>query len=165
MAKVLVLNASFEPLNITSWRRAIVLVIKGKAEQVEHNGRYVYANYPLPTVIRLRQYVRVPYKDIPLTRRNIFFRDANTCQYCHYTGDDLTLDHVMPRSRGGVDSWENLVTACVRCNVQKGNRTPKEADMPLDKTPRKPHSSLYFEIGKQLKNGIHPEWQKYAIGM
>lgn len=165
MAKVLVLNASFEPLNITSWRRAIVLVLKGKAEQVEHNGRYVYANYPLPTVIRLRHYVRVPYKDIPLTRRNIFFRDSHTCQYCHYSGDELTLDHILPRSRGGVDSWENLVTACVRCNVKKGNRTPKEASMLLGKTPRKPHSSLYFEIGKHLKSGIHPEWQKYAIGM
>jgi 5-methylcytosine-specific restriction endonuclease McrA len=165
MAKVLVLNASFEPLNITSWRRAIVLVLKGKAEQVEHNGKYVYANYPLPTVIRLRHYVRVPYKDIPLTRRNVFFRDAHTCQYCGYSGDELTLDHVIPRSRGGVDSWENLVAACVRCNVHKGNRTPKEANMPLSNNPRKPHSSLYFEIGKHLKSGIHPEWQKYAIGM
>ena len=82
MSKVLVLNASYEPLNITSWRRAIVLVIKGKAEQVEHNDRFIYPNMPLPTVIRLRNYVRVPYKEIPLTRRNILQRDDHTCQYC-----------------------------------------------------------------------------------
>ena len=165
MAKVLVLNASYEPLNITSWRRATVLLIKGKAEQVEHNGKYIYPGFPLPTVIRLRDYVRVPYKEIPLTRRNILHRDGHGCQYCGYTGDDLTLDHVMPRSRGGGETWENMVTACVRCNVRKGNRTPQEAKMPLYHQPRKPYSSLYFEVSKHLKSGLHQEWQKYIIGL
>ncbi|MCT7948333.1 HNH endonuclease [Ancylothrix sp. C2] len=164
MGKVLVLNASYEPLNITSWRRAVVLLLKGKAEQVEHNGKYLSAEFPLPTVIRLRYYVRVPYKEIPLTRRNILHRDGHTCQYCGYTGDDLTLDHVHPRSRGGPDTWENIVTACVRCNVKKGNRTPKEANMPLDNPPRQPYSGLYFEVSKHLKNGHNDEWQKYVIG-
>ncbi len=164
MGKVLVLNASYEPLNITSWRRAVVLLIKGKAEQVEHNGRYVYADTPLPTVIRLRQYVRVPYKEIPLTRRNILHRDGHSCQYCGCTGDDLTLDHVIPRSRGGEDSWENMVAACVRCNVKKGNRTPKEANMLLRQPPHKPHSGLYFEATKHIKSGVHQEWKKYVIG-
>jgi 5-methylcytosine-specific restriction endonuclease McrA len=165
MGKVLVLNASYEPLNITSWRRAVVLLIKGKAEQVEHNGRVVYADMPLPSVIRLRHYVRVPYKDIPLTRRNILHRDGNSCQYCGYTGDDLTLDHVVPRSRGGGDSWENIVTACVRCNVKKGSRTPKESNMTLRINPHKPHSGLYFEVTKYIKSGVHKEWQKYVIGI
>ena len=164
MIKVLVLNASFEPLNITSWRRAIVLIIKGKAEQVEHNGKLIYSGFPLPTVIRLRQYVRVPYKEIPLTRRNLLHRDSHTCQYCGYSGEGLTLDHVNPRSRGGGDSWENMVTACVRCNVRKGNRTPKEASMPLRNPPRKPHSSLYFEVSRQICTGVHEEWRKYVIG-
>lgn len=164
MGKVLVLNASYEPLNITSWRRAIVLLIKEKAEQIEHNGLFVYPNMPLPTVIRLRHYVRVPYKDIPLTRRNILHRDGHSCQYCGYSGDELTLDHVIPRSRGGGDSWENMVTACVRCNVRKGNRTPKEAEMPLNYKPSKPHSSLYFEVRKHIKSGRHSEWKKYVIG-
>ncbi|MGJ3249044.1 MAG: HNH endonuclease [Elainellaceae cyanobacterium] len=164
MGKVLVLNASYEPLNITSWRRAVVLLIKDKAEQVEHNGKFVYPEFPLPTVIRLRHYVRVPYKEIPLTRRNILSRDAHSCQYCSYTGDDLTLDHVVPRSRGGIDSWENMVTACVRCNVRKGNRTPREANMLLRHPPRKPHSSLYFEVTKHIKSGVHREWRKYVIG-
>ncbi|MFZ9737336.1 MAG: HNH endonuclease [Prochlorotrichaceae cyanobacterium] len=164
MAKVLVLNASYEPLNITSWRRAIVLLLKGKAEQLEHNGRVIYAGFPLPTVIRLRYYVRVPYKEIPLTRKNILHRDGHACQYCGYTGEDLTLDHVVPRSRGGGDTWDNMVTACVRCNVRKGNRTPEEAKMPLDIPPHRPYSSLYFEVAKQLKNGTHQEWKKYVIG-
>lgn len=165
MSKVLVLNASFEPLNITSWRRAIVLVIKGKAEQVEHNGKFIYSGLPLPTVIRLKHYVRVPYKDIPLTRRNLLQRDNHSCQYCSYAGEGLTLDHVVPRSRGGEDSWENIVTACVRCNVKKGNRTPKEANMPLRTLPRKPHSSLYFEVSRQIRSGGHQEWKKYVIGI
>lgn len=165
MGNVLVLNASYEPLNITSWRRAVVLLLKGKAEQVEHNGKFISPNFPLPTVIRLRHYVRVPYKDIPLTRRNILHRDAHSCQYCGYTGDDLTLDHVIPRSRGGGDCWENLVTACVRCNVKKGSRTPKEAGMLLRYPPRKPYSGLYFEVTKQVKSGMHQEWQKYVIGL
>lgn len=165
MSKVLVLNASYEPLNITSWRRAVVLIIKGKAETVEHNGLAVYANFPLPTVIRLRHYVRIPYKDIPLTRRNLLYRDNHTCQYCGYAGDGLTLDHVVPRSRGGKEVWENMVSACVRCNVKKGNRTPKEARMPLRITPRKPHSSLYFEIARHTRGDAHQEWRKYVIGL
>jgi 5-methylcytosine-specific restriction endonuclease McrA len=165
MRKVLVLNASYEPLNITSWRRATVLLIKGKAERLEYNGKFLYSDFPMPTVIRLRHYVRVPYMEIPLTRRNILHRDSHTCQYCGNTGDGLTLDHVMPRSRGGGDTWENIVTACVRCNVKKGCRTPQEARMPLRHLPRQPYSSLYFEVTKHLKSGLHQEWQKYVIGL
>lgn len=165
MGNVLVLNASYEPLNITTWRRAVILLLKEKAEQVEHNGKFIFPDFPFPTVIRLRHYVRVPYKDIPLTRRNILHRDSHSCQYCGYTGDDLTLDHVIPRSRGGGDSWENLVSACVQCNVRKGSRTPKEAGMTLRIHPRKPYSSLYFEVTKHVKSGMNKEWQKYIIGL
>jgi len=142
MGKVLVLNASYEPLNITSWRRATVLLMKGKAERLEYNGKFLYTDFPQPTVIRLRHYVRVPYMEVPLTRRNILHRDGHTCQYCGYTGDKLTLDHVIPRSRGGGDTWENIVAACVCCNVKKGSRTPQEARMPLRHLPRQPYSSL-----------------------
>jgi 5-methylcytosine-specific restriction endonuclease McrA len=165
MAKVLVLNASYEPLNITTWRRAVVLLIKGKAESIEHNGKCIYAEFPLPTVIRLRHYVRIPYKEIPLTRKNLLHRDSQSCQYCGYSGEELTLDHVIPRSRGGGDSWENIVAACVRCNVKKGSRTPREANMVLNTLPRRPHSSLYFEVTKYLKNGVNQEWRKYVIGI
>lgn len=165
MGKVLVLNASYEPLNITSWKRAVVLIIKDKAEQVEHNGKMIYDNFPLPSVIRLRQYIRVPYTEIPLTRRHVLQRDGHTCQYCGYQGDDLTLDHVVPRSKGGPDSWENIVTACVRCNVKKGNRTPKQAKLHLRTNPRRPYSSLYFELSKHVRSGNHQEWKKYTIGI
>ncbi len=92
-------------------------------------------------------------------------RDGHSCQYCDYKGDNLTLDHVIPRSRGGGDTWENLVTACVRCNVRKGSRTPREANMTLRHPPRKPHSGLYFELTKHVKSGNNKEWQKYVIGL
>lgn len=165
MGKVLVLNASYEPLNITSWKRAVILLIKGKAEQLEHNGTFICQTFPLPSVIRLRYYVKVPYKEIPLTRKNVLERDRHTCQYCSYKGEQLTLDHVIPRSRGGPDTWENLVAACVRCNIRKGNRTPKESQMPLLKQPRKPYSSLHFEIVKCTKDNRNHEWKKYVIGI
>ncbi|ERN40241.1 restriction endonuclease [Rubidibacter lacunae KORDI 51-2] len=164
MGKVLVLNASYEPLNLTSWRRAVVLLLKGKAEQLEHNGKLVYTQFPLPTVIRLRHYVRVPYKEIPLTRRNILERDNNMCQYCGTRNEQLTLDHVLPRSRGGPETWENIVAACVRCNVRKGSRTPREANMPLNRHPRRPHSSLHFELTRHLQGDRNQEWKKYVIG-
>ena len=165
MAKVLVLNASYEPLNITNWRRAVVLLLKGKAETLESNGKFIYTDFPLPTVIRLRHYIKVPYKEIPLTRRNLLERDRHTCQYCNYKGEQLTLDHVITRSRGGGETWENLVAACVRCNIKKGNRTPKEAQMPLNYTPRRPYSSLLFEIIKHTRNDNNQEWRKYVIGI
>ncbi|MBF2097704.1 MAG: HNH endonuclease [Gloeomargaritaceae cyanobacterium C42_A2020_066] len=165
MGRVLVLNASYEPLNITTWKRATVLLLKGKAEQLEHNGKLVYANFPLPTVIRLRHYISVPHKEIPLTRRNVLHRDGHACQYCGYTGEDLTLDHVVPRSRGGGDTWENVVTACVRCNIKKGSRTPEEARLTLRQRPKRPHSGLHFEVSKHLRNGSNQEWRKYVIGM
>jgi 5-methylcytosine-specific restriction endonuclease McrA len=164
MAKVLVLNASYEPLNITNWQRAVVLLLKGKAEHLEQNEKMVSPGFHLPTVIRLTHYVNLPYKEVAMTRKNILHRDGHSCQYCGYTGENLTLDHVFPRSRGGQDTWENMVTACVKCNVRKGNRTPKEAYMPLKRSPRKPNSGLQFEVTKYLRGGSHQEWEKYLIG-
>ncbi|MCP9850651.1 HNH endonuclease [Cyanobium sp. Morenito 9A2] len=165
MRHVLVLNASYEPLNITTWRRAMVMLLKGKAEGLEHDlGRPIRPDHHLPTVIRLRQFVRVPYKQLPLTRRNVFHRDGHSCQYCGFQGEQLSIDHVLPRSRGGGDSWENVTTACLRCNVRKGNRTPREAGMPLAREPRRPISSLYFEATRQIRAGTHQEWAKYVIG-
>jgi 5-methylcytosine-specific restriction endonuclease McrA len=163
MSKVLVLNASYEPLNICTWRRAIVLLMKGKAEQIEHNGKQVYANFPLPTVIRLRSYVKIPYKEISLSRRNLLHRDNYTCQYCGERRHDLTIDHIVPRSKGGTDSWDNVVAACLRCNVKKGDRTPTQANMALYVVPRRPPSHVYFEISKHAASGEF-SWKKYVIG-
>jgi 5-methylcytosine-specific restriction endonuclease McrA len=163
LSKVLVINASYEPLNICSWRRAVVLIMKGKAEQIEHNGKIIYGDFPLPTVIRLRSYVKIPYKEISLSRRNLMHRDSYMCQYCSEKRHDLTIDHVIPRSRGGTDTWENVVAACLKCNVKKGNRTPKEASMPLKIVPRKPANSVGFEISKQAASDEY-SWKKYVIG-
>lgn len=163
MSKVLVLNASYEPLNICSWRRAVVLIMKGKAESVEHNGKVCYRNFPLPTVIRLRNYVKIPYKEISLSRRNVLHRDNYTCQYCGERRHDLTIDHIFPRSRGGRDSWENVVAACLKCNVKKGDRTPREAGLVLMTVPRRPPSHVSFEISKHSLSG-HTYWNKYLIG-
>jgi 5-methylcytosine-specific restriction endonuclease McrA len=165
MGHVLVLNASYEPLNITTWRRAMVMLLKGKAEGLEHDAtRPIRSDLLQPTVIRLHQFVRVPYRQVPLTRRNIFHRDDHTCQYCGSASAPLSIDHVIPRSRGGSDSWENVTTACLACNVRKANRTPREAAMPLIRQPRRPPSSLGFEANRQIRAGLHREWAKYVSG-
>ena len=165
MGQVLVLNASYEPLNITTWRRAMVMMIKGKAESLEQDtSREIRRGTHLPTVIRLRQYVHVPFRQLPLTRRNLFQRDHQTCQYCGSRDQPLSIDHVVPRSRGGSDTWENVTTACLSCNVRKGNRTPREASMPLHRAPHRPLSSFSFEASRHIHSGRHSEWSKYVIG-
>ena len=165
MSQVLVLNASYEPLNITTWRRATVLMLKGKAESLEvDSSRRLRPDTMLPTVIRLRHFVRVPFRELALTRKNILQRDQNACQYCGYKGEKLSIDHVVPRSRGGLDVWENVTTACFPCNVMKGNRTPQEAKLVLKNMPRRPLGNLSFEASRHIKSGKHDEWKKYVIG-
>ena len=99
-----------------------------------------------------------------LNRKNLLQRDNYCCQYCAYSGDQLSIDHVIPRSRGGEDIWENVATACISCNIRKGNRTPKEANMPLKNKPHKPFNTLSFEATKLIGSGRHKEWSKYVIG-
>jgi hypothetical protein len=118
-----------------------------------------------PTVIRLRQFVRVPYRPLPLTRRNLFQRDGHRCQYCGSRQERLSVDHVLPRSRGGSDSWENVTTACLSCNVRKGNRTPREAGMVLARPPHRPLSGPGFEATRLIRSGHNREWAKYVIGL
>lgn len=102
----------------------------------------------------------MPYKKIELTRRNILRRDANKCQYCGKKATDMTIDHVVPRSRGGRDSWENLVTACVNCNNHKGNKTPEEANMPLMVQPKKPHHIMFL---KQFIGRLEDNWRPFLF--
>ncbi len=144
----------------------MVMMVKGKAESLEQDAsKQIRPNTLLPTVIRLRYYVRVPFRELPLSRRNIFHRDGNQCQYCGASSaEKLSIDHVLPRSRGGLDNWENVTTACLSCNIRKGNKTPQEAEMPLRRTPRRPPSSLSFEATRQINSGKHSEWGKYLIG-
>ena len=166
MSRTLVLNASYEPLNITTWRRAIILMLKGKAESLEEDFSHnIHFEKKLPTVIRLLYYVKVPYREVSLSRKNILLRDNNSCQYCNYKGSELSIDHVLPRSRGGSDNWENVTTACLRCNIQKGNRTPEEANMNLKRKPYKPLSNLNFEATRHIDSGRNKEWSKYVIGI
>src|SRR5215470_12105404 len=141
LSPVLVLNASYEPINVCAARRALVLVLKGVAMTEEENGHFLHSArvaMRLPSVIRLLEYRRIPHQSRALSRKNILLRDRNTCQYCGtlMTSSELTLDHVIPRSRGGSSTWENLVACCHPCNRKKGNRLPSEAEMRPLREPR-----------------------------
>jgi 5-methylcytosine-specific restriction endonuclease McrA len=163
LRKVLLLNSSYEPLHVCSWQRALILLVKGKAETVErHSRRMVNEQWPAPLVIRLLYYVKIPHKDIPLTRRNVLHRDRYACQYCGKK-NELTIDHVIPRSRGGKDVWDIVVIACLRCNIKKGSRTPKEADMELRSKPCRPFNFIQFELSKQhhVSTREAARWRKY----
>src|SRR5450631_4126126 len=134
LAPVLVLNASYEPINVCAARRALVLVLKGVAMTEEENGHFLHSArvaMRLPSVIRLLEYRRIPHQSRALSRKNILLRDRNTCQYCGEVlpSGELTLDHVVPRSRGGTSTWENLVACCHDCNRRKGNQFLTEAGM------------------------------------
>jgi len=162
--RVLVLNQSYEPISVCSAKKAFLLVYLLKADLVAEREdrvlRSVNATYPYPSVIRLSSYIRVKFKNIELSRRNILRRDNNQCQYCGKISSPLTLDHIIPRSRGGMDTWDNLVTACVRCNNRKGNQTPEEAGMKLAKQPRKPHHVIFL---KNFMGKVDEAWKPYLF--
>ncbi len=153
--QVLVLNASYEPLSLVSVRRAVVLLLREKAELLEVTQQVLRSSnraMPEPLVIRLVQYVRLPHRHVPSTRSGIMLRDAYTCQYCGETPGHhlLTVDHVVPRSRGGRHTWDNLVTACTRCNQRKGSLTPDEAGMTLIKRPVEPSYVALVLLGNPV---------------
>lgn len=165
MNPALLLNATYEPLSIVSWKKAITLLILGKAEMLAAQADEIHSatqTFKLPSVLRLVRRVSVPRHVVQFSRENVYRRDAYCCQYCgkHFMKDKLTFDHVLPRSRGGRATWANIVASCQRCNLAKGNRTPEEAKMPLLKKPGEPRwwpfssSSAHFES--------HPEaWRPY----
>ena len=162
---VLLLNANFEPLNVCTLRRAVGLMMTGKAEMIL-NGRGVIrtasSSLPRPSILRLAYMVRRPRPRVKLTKREIFRRDNYTCQYCGHRASPLTIDHIMPRYRGGQHSWSNLVTACPACNRRKGGRTPQEASMHLIRRPEEPSASALYLFGHHLKN--NEEWRMYIEG-
>jgi 5-methylcytosine-specific restriction endonuclease McrA len=163
--QVLVLNASYEPLNVTTVRRAHVLVFKGKAEVIEELDEPLRSStiaFPRPHVIRLVQYVRVPRTlQRKISRRALFARDGWKCVYCGTGGGRLTLDHVVPRSRGGDSVWENVVTSCAPCNMRKGNRLPEEVAMSLRVKPRPPAPVLFIHLAAPR---IPNRWEPYLNG-
>jgi 5-methylcytosine-specific restriction endonuclease McrA len=160
-SRVLVLNQDFSPLMVCSIQRAFILVYLNKSELIRPaNGHKIHSvtrTFPMPSVIRLNRYVQAPYKGVTLTRQNIFKRDNFECQYCG-TRRELTLDHVIPSSKGGQHTWVNLVAACKRCNAKKGDFTPEQAAMPLLKRPLKPSYSLFL---KELSGHHGDEWDEF----
>ena len=163
--RVLVLNASYEPLNVCSLRRAHVLVWKGKAEILESHDRPMRSattNFTRPNVIRLKTYVRVPRGVTRrISRRVLFARDGWQCAYCGSSSNRLTLDHIVPRSRGGTSVWENVVTSCAPCNHRKGDRLLEETSMQLRTTPRPPTPVLFIRLTAEH---IPDVWRTYLPG-
>jgi len=162
---VLVLNANFEPINVCNTRRAIGLILTGKADLVM-NGRgelrTVTRSYPRPSIIRLERMVKRPRPRVRLTKREILRRDDYACQYCGQYVPYPTIDHIMPRHLGGQHHWENLVTACPACNHRKGCRTLKQAHMRLLRQPVEPPTSASYLFGRHLKD--NQEWVPFIEG-
>lgn len=166
-APVLVLNATYEPINITAVRRALVLVMKGVARAEEENHAIVHSGrgmWRVPSVIRLLEYRRIPFQTRALSRKNILLRDRNTCQFCGrvFPASELTLDHVIPRSRGGHSTWDNLVTCCHECNNRKGDRLPEETGLKLVRPPR----PFTLHTSRQLMRMLgrsEEKWRKYLF--
>lgn len=162
---VLVLNQNYEPLNICRVRRAIVLLYRGKAEMLENGSGFIQsASYiaPVPSVIRLACFIKRPRPQRRLTRLEVFHRDQYTCQYCGKEIKQLTLDHVIPRYRGGQHTWENVVSACIPCNRRKAGKTPEQAGMRLLCHPSPPRGNIFFYLPyhyRQTQSG----WQKYLL--
>jgi 5-methylcytosine-specific restriction endonuclease McrA len=160
VAGTLVLNASYEPLCVVPMRRAVVLVLAEKAFVVEAGEGFLHSatnSVPIPQVVRLARYVRVPYRrQVPLTRRAVLARDAHRCVYCTVKAD--TIDHVVPRSRGGRNEWTNVVAACARCNHRKGDRLLSEMGWTLSRTPSQPSASVALVLGWAKRD---PCWDRY----
>ncbi|MGH9488568.1 MAG: HNH endonuclease [Terriglobales bacterium] len=168
LSPVLVLNASYEPINVCAARRALVLVLKGAARTEEVHSQHVLRSsrqrYAVPSVIRLLDYRRIPHRTRALSRKNVLLRDRNTCQYCGTVcaAQALTLDHVVPRSRGGKSAWENLVACCRSCNHRKGDQLAAEAGMKLlrDPQPFSLHTNRHLI---HMMGRSDEQWRKYLF--
>jgi 5-methylcytosine-specific restriction endonuclease McrA len=162
-ANVLVLNLDYQPLNVCNVRRAVVLLAKEKAEVLEQNGHLIQSERLIlrsPSVIRLAYHIKRPRPVVKLTRKEVLQRDDHTCQYCGKRGSDLTLDHVMPRHRGGQHTWENVVAACKHCNHRKGGRTLGEARMTLLRPPVRPPATPKYLFSAYVRSGER-SWLKF----
>ena len=165
---VLVLNQNYEPLNVCNVKRALVLVLGGKAEILELNHLLIHSTtrtIHAPSVIRLSYLIRRPHPRAKLSRREVFLRDDYTCQYCGLRTRDLTLDHVIPKSRGGKHTWENLVSACRTCNHRKGGKSLVEARMKLAREPRQPKANIYHLVYRYAQSAPLDEWVQYLPGL
>ncbi len=161
MNSVLILNQDHTPLTVCSVRRAFLLIFLKKAELLDSvkdkKLSSISKTFPFPSVIKISRYINIPYKEVVLTKHNIFKRDGQRCQYCGSTRD-LTLDHLIPRSKGGKSSWTNLVTACKKCNTKKGDYSLEKTGMKLVKAPERPS---YISFLKTANDAIRREWTPY----
>lgn len=161
ISKALVLNQDYQAIGVCAAERAFVLVYLQKAELLKEHPtlllRTATTQYGVPSIIRLRKYISMPYKKVQLSRHNIYKRDGHRCLYCG-THADLTLDHVIPKSMGGKEAWENLVTACQVCNSKKGNMTPEQANMPLRQKPFRPSFVMFLS---SFSGNVLEDWKPY----
>ena len=162
--EVLVLNSNYEPLNVCNMRRAVALLMLGKAEVLQHRENpiaTVTGKQRAPSVLKMRYQVRRPMPQLRLSRHSVLARDNYTCQYCGVRGKDLTIDHVVPRWAGGPHTWDNLVACCRRCNLKKADKTPQQAHMKLARKPRRPHFVPYLSLPLYLKAQGREDWQMF----
>jgi 5-methylcytosine-specific restriction endonuclease McrA len=161
---VLVLNQNYEPLSVCTARRAMILMLLGKAELIEtHDGVRIHSisvSFPLPSVVRLERFIKAPRKRILLTRKNVLLRDGYVCCYCGSTKGPMTVDHIIPKNLGGADTWENLACACDRCNNKKGDQTPTQAGMKLLRKPIRPNHITYIQ---RFVGVTDNRWKQYLF--
>ena len=166
--EVLVLNSDYEPLNVCNIRRAMSLVLLGKAEVLHTADRKLRSysgEWESPTVLKLRHQVRRPLPQLRLSRRSVFARDDYQCQYCGTSGKELTIDHVMPKHLGGPATWENLVACCRKCNSKKGDKTLPQSGMRLRREPRRPRFVPYISLAKYVAGQKNEVWRMYLPPM
>lgn len=162
--EVLLLNSNYEPLNVCNIRRAMSLVVLGKAEVIHHRDHPIQTargGLTAPSVLKMRYQVRRPMPELRLSRHSVLARDSFTCQYCGSKGRELTIDHVVPRWAGGPQTWDNLVACCRRCNLKKGDKTPAQAGMKLARRPKRPHFIPYLSLPSYLRAQSKEEWRMY----
>jgi 5-methylcytosine-specific restriction endonuclease McrA len=161
--EVLLLNGNYEPLNVCNMRRAIALMLLGKAEVLLDRHAPIATTrggVRAPSVLKMRYTVRRPMPELRLSRHSVLARDNYTCQYCS-SRKELTIDHVVPRWAGGPHTWDNLVACCRRCNLKKGDKTPAQAQMKLARKPKRPHFVPYLSLPLYLKAQVKEEWRMF----
>ena len=162
--KVLVLNQSYQPLMVVGAKRAVCLVLSKRSECVDNYSEVIKSqsfSMNLPSIIRINRYVKYVRNNIVLNRSNILKRDNFICQYCRKSSQTMTIDHVIPKNKGGLDAWENLVAACAKCNTKKGDTILDKIDMKLIKKPKKPNYLFYFK--QYINEDVEESWKQYLF--
>ena len=162
--KVLVLNQSYQPLMVVGAKRAVCLVLSKRSECVDNYSEVIKSqsfSMNLPSIIRINRYVKYVRNNIVLNRSNILKRDNFICQYCRKSSQTMTIDHVIPKNKGGLDAWENLVAACAKCNTKKGDTILDRIDMKLIKKPKKPNYLFYFK--QYINEDVEESWKQYLF--